>query len=85
MVEIEAKKFQDSKLQYVKDLFLFSCYTGFAFADVMQLNESHFEWDVDGTVWCKVYRQKSDVLSPVPLLKTPTRIIDKYKHARRLE
>lgn len=79
LVALEQKLFNDPFLPYVKDLFLFSCYTGFAFVDVMQLRQSHFEWDVDGVVWCKVYRKKSDELSPVPLLKDAARIINKYE------
>lgn len=80
LVTLELKKFKYPTRNYVRDLFLFSCYTGFAFADVMQLAERHFEWDTDGTVWCQIYRQKSDVLSPVPLLRDAARIIQKYRN-----
>lgn len=80
LVTLENKTFKTPTLNYVKDLFLFSCYTGFAFADVMQLSHKHFEWETDGTIWCKLYRQKSDILSPVPLLKLAKKIIEKYKH-----
>lgn len=80
LVTLELRSFQDPALQYVKDLFLFSCYTGLAFADVMQLQKSHFEWDVNGITWCKIYRQKSDVLSQVPLLKNAAKIVEQYKH-----
>jgi integrase len=69
LVAIELKIFRDELLAYVKDLFLFSGYTGFAFADVMALKENNFEWDTDGTIWCRLYRMKTDELSPVPLLK----------------
>jgi len=40
-------------------LFLNSCYTGLAFADAMALSEHDFEWNLDGVVWCKMYRTKS--------------------------
>lgn len=62
-------------------MFLFSCYTGFAFADVMALRESHFEWDGDETIWCKIYRLKSEVLSPIPLIKDAAKIINRYRNA----
>lgn len=75
LVKLEQQAFQDPDLNYVKDLFLFSCYTGFAFAEVMTLAESHFDWDVEGTIWCKIYRMKSDVLSPVPLMNDAAKII----------
>jgi integrase/recombinase XerD len=80
LVTIEQKTFTDPGLFYIKELFLNSCYTGFAFADAMELRECHFEWDVDDTVWCKIYRLKSEGLSPVPLLKSAAAIINKYKN-----
>lgn len=85
LVIIEQKTFTDPGLSYVKELFLNSCYTGFAFADAMELKESHFEWDVDDTVWCKIYRLKSEGLSPVPLLKSAAAIINKYKKTEQQE
>jgi len=78
LVKLEQKEFQDSSLLYVRDLFLFSCYTGFAFADVMALRKTHFEWDGEETVWCKIYRLKSDVLSPLPLIRDAAKIINRY-------
>ncbi|RPD44007.1 site-specific integrase [Paracnuella aquatica] len=80
LVKLEQKSFQDATLNYVKELFLFSCYTGFAFADVMALRESHFEWDGDDTIWCRIYRAKSDILSPIPLLKDAAKIINRHRN-----
>jgi integrase/recombinase XerD len=79
LATLEQKVFQSDALNYVKDIFLFSCYTGLAFVDVMQLKQRHFEWDEDGKVWCKIYRMKSDALSPVPLLKRAAELVNKYK------
>ena len=78
LVKLERKEFQDTALLYVRDLFLFSCYTGFAFADVMALRKTHFEWEGEETVWCKIYRLKSDILSPLPLIRDASKIINKY-------
>jgi len=55
VVAIERQHFADATISYVKELFLFSVYAGFAFVDVMALREDHFEWEDDGTVWCKLY------------------------------
>ena len=79
LVVLETKHFINPSLVYIKDLFLYSCYTGFAFVDVMALSETDFEWDVDGTVWCKIYRTKSDELCAVPLLKSAATILKKYR------
>src|SRR6185437_598315 len=79
LVAIEQQQFSYPSIRYVKDLFLHSCYTGFAFADAMALREEHFEWDADGTVWCKIYRLKSDELAAVPILKSAATLLSKYK------
>ncbi len=44
---VEEKTFSISRLQYVKDLFIFSCYTGLAYVDVMQLTQEHVQIGVD--------------------------------------
>jgi site-specific recombinase XerD len=79
LIAIEQKEFSDPSIRYVKDLFLHSCYTGFAFVDAMALREEHFEWDADNTVWCKIYRLKSDELAAVPILKSAATLLNKYK------
>jgi integrase/recombinase XerD len=80
LVALEQQPFSDPAISYVKELFLHSCYTGFAFAEAMAVREEHFEWDVDGTVWCKIYRIKSDELAAVPFLKSAATILDKYRN-----
>lgn len=80
LVSLEKKEFQDIGLSYVKDIFLFSCFTGLAFVDVMTLKEEDFEWELNGTVWCRKYRTKSDELSMIPLLKSASIILNKYRN-----
>jgi site-specific recombinase XerD len=79
LVALEEKSFADPDFGYVKDLFLYCCYTGLAFVDSMELERSHFECDTDDTVWCKIYCTKSDELCPVPLLPSTSRILSLYK------
>jgi integrase/recombinase XerD len=85
LVAMEEKVFADPDLDYVKDLFLYCCYTGLAFVDGMNLDERHFEWDTDDTVWCKIYRTKSDELCPVPLLPSASRILSMYRQKSALK
>lgn len=70
-------------LSYVRDLFIFSCYTGLAYADVAKFSEEDIEIDNEGNLWITTYRQKSKELSPVPLLKTARNLISKYKNDPR--
>lgn len=78
LVTLERKFFTDPTLEYIKELFVYCCYTGLAYVDVMALAEQDFEWESDGTIWCKMYRTKSDELCAVPLLRSAARILDKY-------
>jgi site-specific recombinase XerD len=79
LIKLERKKFVDSTLNYVKELFLNSCYTGLAFAEAMALSENDFEWNLDGVIWCKMYRAKSDELCAVPVLLSTAVILKKYR------
>lgn len=79
LVALERKIFADPTLHYIKDLFIFSCYTGLAFVDTMKLSVTDFEWDGDGRTWCKLYRTKSDELCAVPILKSAAEILAYYK------
>ncbi len=80
VLQLESKHFQDENLNYVRDLFIFSCYTSFAYIDVMTLTEEDFEFTMDGKIWCLKYRVKSDELQRVLMLKTATRILHKYRN-----
>lgn len=69
------------KPQYllVRDLFIFQCYTGLAYTDMTSLNEADFRIDSNGKGWIIKARQKTGVLSTIPLLPQAISIIDKYK------
>ena len=77
---IEAKEFSSERLNKVKDIFLFSCYTSYAPVDVEKLTKNHLIKDNDGSLWIKTNRAKTNVKSNVPVLKPAKRIIDKYFH-----
>jgi site-specific recombinase XerD len=79
LIKLEEKKFINPLVIYVKELFLNSCYTGLAFAEAMALSEHDFEWNLDGVVWCKMYRTKSDELCAIPMLPSATNILKKYR------
>ena len=73
------KKFLTERLNLVKDIFLFSCFTGLAYADVKKLKSSEIRTGIDGKKWLFIKRQKSTTPAPVPLLQVPIEILDKYK------
>ena len=68
-----------SRLYLVRDLFLFSCYTGISYGDMCRLTAANLETAEDGTVWIKATREKTNVEFEIPLLDLPLHIIDKYR------
>jgi site-specific recombinase XerD len=74
-----AQQFPTDRLRVVRDIFLFSCYTGLAYADVKKLKRSKIIIGVDGEQWLVSRRQKTDISARIPLLPTALAIIDRYK------
>lgn len=77
---IAAKVFKIERLDQVRDIFLFSCYTGLAYIDVKQLTRNNINLGIDGEKWIFTSRQKTDTQSNIPLLPMAADILDKYKN-----
>ncbi|MCU7552858.1 site-specific integrase [Chitinophagaceae bacterium LB-8] len=75
---LENKQFTIERLNHIKDIFLFSCYTGLAYIDLANLKSYQISIGIDGEKWIFTSRQKSDEPSHVPLLPTAMAIIEKY-------
>lgn len=67
------------RLYLVRDLFLFSCYTGISYGDMCRLTAANLETAEDGTVWIKATREKTNVEFEIPLLDLSRHIINKYR------
>ena len=72
------KRFSSERLNLVKDIFIFSCYTGLAYVDVKGLKKDHIAIGIDGEKWIFKNRQKTDTKSKIPVLPIPQEIIQKY-------
>jgi hypothetical protein len=48
---IAEKQLSTERLAQVRDIFVFSCYTGLAYADVKKLNRSEIKTGIDGKKW----------------------------------
>ena len=70
------------QLQFVRDMFIFSTFTGLAYADLKRLSDKDIARDGDGTWWIHIRRQKTGTSSSVRLLDIPLRIIEKYRPQR---
>lgn len=71
------------QLQFVRDMFLFSTFTGLAYADLKRLRTDDITQAEDGTWWIHIRRQKTDTLSSIRLLDIPLKIIEKYRDQRQ--
>jgi site-specific recombinase XerD len=81
MEEIQKLIDYDSKierLKRVRDIFIFSCYTGLAYIDVKKLKKSEVEGNDEIGYWIRTRRQKTDARANIPLLAIPMDIINNY-------
>ena len=72
------------RLERAKDFFLFGCFTGLAYIDIKTLKQEHLEKDNDGRIWIKKKRQKTGIMSRIPLLPMAKMILEKYKNGEEL-
>jgi len=77
---IRNKEFSSPRMQHVRDLFVFACYTGLAFTDLSHLSKSDMKIDENGSEWIIKSRQKTKVVSHIPLLPIAKEIWEKYDY-----
>jgi site-specific recombinase XerD len=75
---ISVKIFPTERLTLVRDIFLFSCYTGLAYIDVQKLKRSQISNGIDGSKWIFTHRQKTDSPTRIPILPQATKILELY-------
>ncbi len=76
---IRKKNFRTPKLNTIRDIFIFSVYTGLAYVDVSSLMETSVQKAFDGNLWIMIKRTKTNVNSNIRLLDIPKQILEKYK------
>jgi integrase len=77
--KIMALKFTAERLANVRDIFVFCCYTGLAYADVQKLRRIDIVIGHDGEKWIHTERVKTETATRVPLLPEAMKIMDAYK------
>lgn len=76
---IEEKPIFNERLQKVRDIFLFCCYTSYAPVDALNLTPTNLFEDNDGNLWIMTNRAKTAIRENVPVLPQAMAIINKYK------
>ena len=78
------KKFHISRLEQVKDIFIFSCFTGLAYADVKKLTKDNIVIGIDGNKWINTKRTKTNTISNIPVLPEAATVIEKYANHKEV-
>ena len=83
--KLKAIRFDDleEEMETARDIFLFACYTGAAYCDLMELNKSHLVRDDEGKMWLKFNRHKTGVPCRIKLLPEAIRLIERFHSDKR--
>lgn len=73
---------ETKRLEKVRDIFLFCCFTGFDYSTTAALTDKNIVTDDDGSLWIETHRVKTGTPSKVKLLDIPLSILKKYEFKR---
>ena len=75
--DVEIPAYRKSHI-LARDMFLFGCYTGVCYADVVSITHENLYTDEDGALWLKYRRKKNELRASVKLLPEAIALIEKY-------
>lgn len=76
---IYKKEIENERLGKVRDLFVFACFTGLSFVDLMNFDtKKHIKKDQSGNIYILKERTKTLVEANIPLLPIAKEILEKY-------
>lgn len=78
LFKFENHTFAQPRLNIIKDLFIFCCYTGLAYNEMSSLKKEHIVIGFDKMEWIQMKRTKTDRLISIPILPKAKMILDKY-------
>jgi site-specific recombinase XerD len=78
LLGIEEKEFYHKRLEKIRDMFIFCCYTGLAYNEMSTLTTNNIEKGFDNKLWIQMVRKKTGRKISVPLLPKAKAILDKY-------
>jgi len=71
--------YSNNKLNEIRDIFVFECFTGLSYAEMRRLSAVHIIRGGDGKKWVSINRQKTDGDETLPLLPIAEQILEKYR------
>ena len=85
VAKLMALKVNDREAELVRRMFLFSCFTGLAIADMECLKFSHIQTTADGRSYIRKERQKTKVESVVPLHPIVEEILSRCREGQTVK
>jgi integrase len=79
LTSIETKELYNERLNEVRDVFVFCCYTGLAYSDVAKLSRQNIVIGIDGGIQINIKRTKTNVVANIPLLTKPLQLLQNTK------
>jgi integrase len=78
--QIRTKEISTLRMEIIRDIFIFACYTGLGYAELKKLNGTHIHQGNDGGKWIIIDRTKTDIRCRIPLLPQAILILQKYEN-----
>jgi site-specific recombinase XerD len=79
--QIKNKEIGTLRMEIIRDVFVFACYTGLGYAELSKLSSNHIHQGDDGGKWIIIDRTKTDIRCRVPLLPQANTILQKYENS----
>lgn len=83
LLNIQHKVIDNERLNKVRDIFIFSCFTGLAYADIRELKYKHLS-TINDEKWIVTHRQKTNTRTSIPLLPQAVEVLNKYMERSEL-
>ena len=78
--EIQVKKLTIPRMELIRDIFVFACYTGLSYVDISKLNSLNIQKGSDGNNWIIIDRTKTESRCRIPILPVAQEIMQKYEN-----
>ena len=78
--QIETKEVNTTRIEMIRDVFVFACYTGLGYSELSKLSNMHIQIGDGGEKWIIIDRTKTDIRCRVPLLPTAENVLKKYEN-----
>ena len=80
LAKIEKHKFSQKRLNNTRDCFIFCCYSGLAYTEMISLKPKHIEKGFDNNLWIKMEREKTGKPLSIPLLPKALNILERFRN-----